>query len=335
MSYADVMESVYISDLKSEFCGFESRHPYQLKGKIKMRIAVCSDIHLEFGPIELKNTDNADVLVLSGDICVAKDLMERDSYNIRGENDRSNKYHAFFEGCGVEFPNVIYIMGNHEHYNGDFAVTYRVLKERLGYIKNLHVLDKETVRIGEVTFIGGTLWTDMNKEDPLTLHGIRRMMNDFRCVDNSANMVSYKAHEYAKLENGETDYSNVVKTTFKERPAMFTPEDAVVDHKAMVEFIRQTIDENPTHKYVVCGHHAPSRSSTHPRYAREELMNGGYSSSLDEFIIDNSRIKLWTHGHTHEDFDYMIGSTRIVCNPRGYIRYEDRADRFELKFLEI
>jgi hypothetical protein len=31
----------------------------------------------------------------------------------------------------------------------------------------------------------------------------------------------------------------------------------------------------------------------------------------------------------------MIGSTRIVCNPRGYIRYEDRADRFELKFLEI
>lgn len=26
---ADVMESVYISDLKSEFYGFESRHPYQ------------------------------------------------------------------------------------------------------------------------------------------------------------------------------------------------------------------------------------------------------------------------------------------------------------------
>jgi predicted phosphodiesterase len=300
-----------------------------------MRIAVCSDIHLEFGPIELKNTDNADVLVLSGDICVAKDLMERDSYNIRGDHDRSNKYHTFFEVCGVEFPNVIYIMGNHEHYNGDYAITHRVLKERLGYIKNLHILDKETVRIGEVTFIGGTLWTDMNKEDPMTLHSIRRMMNDFRCVDNSNNMVSYKVYDYAKREDGTDDYSTTTGVTFKERPAMFTPEDAVVDHKAMVEFIRQTIAENPTDKYVVVGHHAPSRTSTHPRYAREELMNGGYSSSLDEFILDNSQIKLWTHGHTHEDFDYMIGSTRVVCNPRGYIHYEDRADHFELKTFQI
>jgi hypothetical protein len=300
-----------------------------------MRIAVCSDIHLEFGPIELKNTDNADVLVLSGDICVAKDLMARDSYNLRGDHDRSNKYHTFFEGCGSNFPNVIYIMGNHEHYNGDFAKSYKHLKEHLGYIKNLHILDKETVRIGDMTFIGGTLWTDMNKEDPLTLHGIRRMMNDFRCVTNSNNMVTYKVPEYAKLENGEIDFSKVVKTTFKEREAAFCPEDAVVDHKAMVEYIRQVVAENPTHRYVVCGHHAPSKSSTKPRYEKEHLMNGGYSSSLDEFILDHSQIKLWTHGHTHEEFDYMIGSTRIVCNPRGYINYEDRADQFELKTFEI
>jgi predicted phosphodiesterase len=49
-----------------------------------MKIAVCSDLHLEFGPISLENTENADVLILSGDICVANDLKERDSYNIRG-----------------------------------------------------------------------------------------------------------------------------------------------------------------------------------------------------------------------------------------------------------
>ena len=64
-------------------------------------------------------------------------------------------------------------------------------------------------------------------------------------------------------------------------------------------------------------------------------MNGAYSSRLDQFILDNPQIKLWTHGHTHEEFDYMIGSTRIVCNPRGYINYEDRADHFELKTFEI
>jgi hypothetical protein len=64
-------------------------------------------------------------------------------------------------------------------------------------------------------------------------------------------------------------------------------------------------------------------------------MNGGYSSDLSEFILDHPQIKLWTHGHTHEDFDYLIGSTRIVCNPRGYINYEDSADKFTLKTVEI
>jgi len=65
------------------------------------------------------------------------------------------------------------------------------------------------------------------------------------------------------------------------------------------------------------------------------LMNGAYSSSLDEFILDHPQIKLWTHGHTHEDFDYMIGTTRVFCNPRGYINYESKADNWTLKSVEI
>jgi len=51
-------------------------------------------------------------------------------------------------------------------------------------------------------------------------------------------------------------------------------------------------------------------------------MNGAYHSDLSEFILDHPQIKLWTHGHTHHPFDYMIGGTRIVCNPRGYDGYE-------------
>jgi hypothetical protein len=64
-------------------------------------------------------------------------------------------------------------------------------------------------------------------------------------------------------------------------------------------------------------------------------MNGGYHSDLSEFILDRPGIKLWTHGHTHEDFDYMIGECRVVCNPRGYIKYEPRADKFTLKVVEV
>ena len=107
------------------------------------------------------------------------------------------------------------------------------------------------------------------------------------------------------------------------------------EHKAMIEYIRTVIEGKFDEKFVVVGHHAPSRQSTHPRYQHDALMNGAYSSSLDEFILDHPQIKLWTHGHTHEDFDYMIGTTRVFCNPRGYINYESKADNWTLKSVEI
>ena len=291
----------------------------------KMKIAVCSDLQLEFGPISLENTENADVLILSGDICVAKDLAERDSYNIRGENDKSNQIHSFFQECCDRFGHVLYVAGNHEHYHGDFSSTHRIFRDRLGYLRNLHVLDKETFTLGEVLFVGGTLWTDMNKEDPQTLLSIRGYMNDFRCVDNSVRMVNYRDY----------DSDNGGNFTMKQRVGRFTPEDSVEDHKAMLQLVRDTTAQNPTTKIVVVGHHAPSKMSTHPRYKDEIMVNGAYSSDLSEMMLDNRNIKLWTHGHTHEPFDYMIGSCRVVCNPRGYIHYEDRADQFELKFVEV
>jgi predicted phosphodiesterase len=57
-----------------------------------MKISVCSDVHLEFGPLSLTNDANADVLILSGDICVAKDLGERDVHNLMGEHTKSNMF---------------------------------------------------------------------------------------------------------------------------------------------------------------------------------------------------------------------------------------------------
>jgi calcineurin-like phosphoesterase family protein len=32
------------------------------------------------------------------------------------------------------------------------------------------------------------------------------------------------------------------------------------------------------------------------------------------------RVQLWIHGHTHDSFDYQVHGTRVVCNPRGYVR---------------
>ncbi len=284
-----------------------------------MKIAVCSDLHLEFGPISLENTENADVLILSGDICVAKDLQERDSYNLRGENDKSNQYHTFFEECCARFPSVIYIAGNHEHYHGDFSKSIGVIRTHLGYLSNLHVLDKESVILNDHLFIGGTLWTDMNKEDSNTLYRIKGYMNDYRIIQNSNEVVHFKD------EDGN----------FHTRTARFSPEDSVKDHKAMLEVIKSTIANYPTMPVVVVGHHSPSKQSTKPRYEKDVMVNGAYSSDLTEFILNHPQIKVWTHGHTHHEFDYMVGSTRIVCNPRGYIGYEYEADNFKLKFVDV
>ena len=309
-----------------------------------MKIAVCSDLHLEFGPISLENTGSAEVLILSGDICVAKDIMDKDDVGIFDRFDRSERIHTFFQECCERFPQVIYVMGNHEHYHGDFATTINILRDRLGYLHNLHILDKQSTVINGVMFIGGTLWTDMNKEDPMTLLHIKGCMNDFRCVENSERITTYKAQKYKKDNNGEyitTKTGDVVHLVddgfeFKTRVARFTPEDSVEEHKAMLKFIDACIAEaSDDQKIVVIGHHGPSSASINPAYADQVLTNGAYVSDLSNFILDRSNIKLWTQGHTHHTLDYMIGSTRVICNPRGYINYEQRAEDFELLFVDV
>jgi hypothetical protein len=79
----------------------------------------------------------------------------------------------------------------------------------------------------------------------------------------------------------------------------------------------------------------PVRGSIHEKYAYDRLMNGNFASDMDAFILANPQIQLWIHGHMHDPFDYGIGGTRIVCNPRGYVQYEQRAQEFEIKYIDL
>ena len=284
-----------------------------------MKISLASDVHLEFGDLDFENDQGAQVLILGGDICVAQDIAQRDPYGVMGPEYRSNRFHDFFQRCHDRFPHVIYIVGNHEYYHSDFATAFAHLKRVLGYLPRLHVLEKESVTIGDITFLCGTLWTDMNREDPDTLYRIRSYMNDFRIIRDSRYPVHYKDSEGKRHT----------------RDGRFSPETSVEEHRAMMKFVKESIAANPTGKYVVVGHHSPSRLSTHPQYADQTMVNGAYSSNLDEFIMDHPQIKLWTHGHTHHEFDYMIGSCRVVCNPRGYDGYEQQAEQWRLKTVDI
>jgi Icc-related predicted phosphoesterase len=277
-----------------------------------MKIYLTSDIHLEFGDLDFKNEHEAEVLILSGDIMIASDLNDHPvpavtpTIKLGQRQSAAYRYRDFLKRCSDRFPHVIYVAGNHEFYHGKWPGGMKTLRDECAVFPNVYFLEKESKVISDITFIGCTLWTDMNRGDPVTLNAITGDMNDFTVIRND--------------EKGYT----------KLRPAQ-----VMYDHHKAVNYIRDTVENGPDEKFVVVGHHAPSKLSTHPRYADDYVINGGYSSDLSEFILDHPKIKLWTHGHTHYDFDYVIGETRIVANPRGYIGYEAQADHFRPKLIEV
>jgi predicted phosphodiesterase len=306
-----------------------------------MKIALASDVHLEFGPITLDNTEGADVLVLAGDICVAKHFVDgRPTYM----QHLAKEYRQFFDHVCKQFEHVVYIMGNHEHYSGDVAKTYSILREYLDY-SNLHILEKETWTHQRHTFIGGTLWTDMDQEDSIAMSYCKDAMNDFREVQNSDRMVvrqvplymenllytpdGKNGNKYIKDAKGAL-VPNGVK--FKEEPSRWSPEDSVRDHEKMLAYVDH-VTRDPG-SYIVVGHHCPSELSVAEIY-KGNLLNAAFRSNLDNFIEGRPQIKLWLHGHTHHNFNYWIGETRVVCNPRGYLGHESSADWFKLQYLEV
>ena len=279
-----------------------------------MKIALASDLHLEFGGIIFDNTENADVLILSGDIMVASHFwVVNDPQCPQWVKQNVNTYRGFMEMCVREFKHVVYVMGNHEHYDGDFKYTLQILRNQFEYLDNVHILEKSTFELNDIVFVGSTLWTDFNRNDPLTKWNISKRMNDFQSVCNTTN-----------AEMGRI------------RP-LFTPSDAYEEHIKTLEYIDYVCRNNDSvdKKIVVVGHHTPSEKSIHPKYEHDTEMNFGYFSELSEFILDHPKIVAWTHGHTHEPFDYKIGDTRVICNPRGYHGYEEMAKFFKLKYFEV
>ena len=267
-----------------------------------MKIKLVSDLHLEFSDIMIPNDQGYDVLILSGDIMVAQDLHDHpeptntadqaaiaNGTGLGRRQQTAQRFRDFLKRCSFQFPHVIYVAGNHEFYHGKWMQTLDVLATECEKFPNIYFMEKGSKKIGDVTFIGSTLWTDMNKGDPLTMHAVRDMMNDYRSIRKE-----FEGY-----------------TTLK-------PYDTVVRHKQSLDYIRTVVAEKPDEKFVVVGHHSPSFQSVSKMYKNEYLMNGAYHSDLSEFILDRPQIKLWTHGHTHHPFDYMIGETRVVCNPRGY-----------------
>jgi Icc-related predicted phosphoesterase len=256
-----------------------------------MKINLVSDLHLEHGYQELPG---GEVLILAGDICEARDFnKEFHSTRLTATKPGTYKWFDFFYHECAKYDRVFYVMGNHEHYHGRFDRTQHELEAILP--KNVKLLNDTCEEYKGVLFVGSTLWTDCDRNNPLTIHTVKYGMNDFKLIKNH--------------------YVN------KDIYYKLTPEYTVSVHKKSLQYFHQVLSENPQTPAVVLTHHAPSHLSIHERY-NGQAMNGAYVSDLSEFILDHENIRFWVHGHNHDTFKYKIGDTQVFANPRGYIGYD-------------
>lgn len=246
---------------------------------------LMSDLHLEFAPMDLPG---GDVLLLAGDILVADSLT---AFYKRSE------FANFFEQAVKKYNKVFLIAGNHEHYHGKIDTSHAIIQKFLQE-EGLQVvfLDNTCVPLNdEYVLFGSTFWTDFNNNDFFARQSAQSYMNDYRLIINGRRTAG---------ERGLIPHDTVLLNI-----------DARAALNSALEFYK-------TKKFVVMTHHLPDMLSVNARFNPGiDIINYAYANTgLKSLIEESKQIKFWFHGHTHDSCDYVLGDTRVVCNPRGYAR---------------
>lgn len=251
-----------------------------------MVIYAASDIHNEFSVFNFPTLENeAEItLVLAGDIFVVKSPASGI---------------AFLKAVSARFKQIVIILGNHEYYHGSLLRTPAKAKAIFDKFPNVHFLHRKSVILDGVRFVGATLWTDFHNGDPLAKLVARDGLNDYKRIRTGSSPVGDAA--YSRRINGNDIWVENLRD--REFIAAETAEAAALGQKC-----------------VVVSHHAPHTMSGREYFKTNSvsaLDYAYYNTGLEDMILDNAPA-LWIHGHTHYKADYMIGDTRVVCNPRGY-----------------
>lgn len=200
----------------------------------------------------------------------------------------------FVEEMCKHFKYVLMIHGNHEYYDGDLNKVVSDWKaytgEELNIMiepgpRNFYFLHNDSVILDGVRFIGGTMWTDFNGSDIIDMSAAHRVMADYQVI---------------KLDG---------------KP--LTPRDVIREHDKFMDFLLKKFDEPFDGKTVVMTHHSPGNELKRTGTKRGRV-SSAYFADIEELIGYHNKVQLWVHGHTHQNWDYMINETRVVCNPYGY-----------------
>ena len=268
---------------------------------VRVKIQLLSDLHLESNPhFTATPTPGADVLVLAGDIGSYQPGSKLTALNIPDFGlGRFSPLPVAEGGAAWPVP-VFFLPGNHEYDGLDFDEAHQRLREtceRLGMIW----LERETVVLSGVRFIGCTLWTDFDAlaevnpqaaDSPLTQQ-LQARQKAFR----AANFYLNKNHAF---RNGQPMLAEAVR------------EQGLKSQ----HWLRQALEENFDGPTVVVTHFAPSLLSADPRYGLN-AGTAGFCNGLDDLL---GSTRLWLHGHLHCPADYLKNGCRVVANPLGYAR---------------
>lgn len=227
-----------------------------------MKLQIVSDLHLEFNQtLELRNTENADVLILAGDVCVASYLKKSEAspYHKKGL-----VFKDFFTQIAGEYDRILYVMGNHEHYQGTFEKTANILREVLP--DNIQLLDNDIISYRGYNFLGGTMWSDLS--NPIDAMIVEGGMNDFHII---------------KRDKHRMRATQTTRDHFRFRD--FLRANAALENK------------------IVISHHAPHALSIAPQYQNDKY-NPGYYSDMHDLILDlKPRLWFHGHMHWAQDYE--------------------------------
>jgi Icc-related predicted phosphoesterase len=200
---------------------------------------------------------------------------------------------------GAHMP-VVMVLGNHDYYGQDMPDAKRkasIKARELG----INLLDDNEVQVCGVRFVGGTLWTDFRLFE--RLHNPPLYTRDY-CIKAVRNDLA----DYVEI------HANEVLDGVMSRP--LTPRDTVRCHERTIAYINEALSRPFGGPTVVVTHHAPHPRSVHHRFS-DRPSSAAYASDLT-WLMERHKPEFWLHGHVHDSFDYVVGDTRIICNPMGY-----------------
>jgi predicted phosphodiesterase len=207
--------------------------------------------------------------------------------DVHGRLSRSVEWAALerLPGGAFEGMEVILVPGNHEFYFFDIDAE-ALAGRRAAKETGIHLLDCGEAVIDGVRFLGCSLWTDyaLYGDAPAAMNAAARGINDHRLITRQGKR--------------------------------FAPADALDRHVSEKIWLAGALARKHDGPTVVVTHHCVSRRSVHPKWGKVPI-SAAFSSNLDG-LVEGSGAALWVHGHTHDSFDYMLGGTRVICNPKGY-----------------